>query len=179
MEDVPDKKRRLRREAETAAQRALDLLEAQADPGAADLAGVAALMATLRRNPDDPAGAETLSRRALSLTEDLPGGDEALDGLRLHSLWGLAQALRRRGCHHEAAERLHAALMLACRARGVDDAETTAIEEELRDLYRYMGRFEEADEVAPPTPERGAPSPSLETAKSASIEGAGNAVKPS
>ena len=129
-----------RGQAETAARRALDLLEAEAELDAADLADVADLLATLRTDTGDVAEAEALSRRALSLTDEVPAEDEALDRLRVHSLWGLAEVLRRRGCHHEAEDRLRAALTLAREAACVDDREMAVLEDELRALSRYIGR---------------------------------------
>lgn len=103
---------------------------------AADIADV---MAAMRAEADDLAAAEALSRWALEITDDLPGGDELVDRLRVLSMWRLAQMLRRRGSHHEAEAHLHAALVLARESFGREDSDAVAIAHELCVLNAYMG----------------------------------------
>jgi hypothetical protein len=102
-------------------------------------ADVADVMASMRAEADDPAAAEALSRWALAITDDLPGGDELVDRLRVLSLWRLARTLRRRGSHTEAEARLHGALVLAREAFGVEDSDAVAIARELVVLDAYLG----------------------------------------
>src|SRR5437588_2051363 len=132
-------------DAETAARRAIELVEAHVGPAHPDVANVANLLAAIREDLDDHAQAESLWRKAVAITRALPADRGDLDRLRVQSLRGLGTNLRRQGRRADAEEHLGRALALAQERLGADDVDTRSTANDLGILYKYTGRFDEAE----------------------------------
>lgn len=141
-------------EAEKAAREALTIFASEAGDADPDVANVANLLAGIRAELDDLAEAEALSRRAVDICTTFPSGEEVLDQLRVQSERGLGHVLRGLGRHDEAAGVLQGAVELAREHLGADDSDTIAGENELAILYKYTGRFDEAEALCRPLPRR-------------------------
>ena len=139
-------------EAEAFARRALELLRTHGDPAGADgpdTVNVLVNLAAVRRRAGDLAEAESLGRKAVTLSEPWPFDGDVLDRLRVQALQSLGTTLVSAGQYKQAGAVLRSALALAEEQLGTDDPEVGVCCNGLGVIGKYTGRFDEAEAYYP------------------------------
>ena len=133
--------------AESLMMRSLKLLEKTEDPVSPDAAAVMSDLGAIYENRSDYTRAERFYKKSISIIMKAPGDQTDIQTLRVRTLTNQGRIHRTMGEYYKAEMLFLRALTIAEQSFGPDSLESAGVMSDLAMLYKYMDRFNEAEQL--------------------------------